>query len=106
MNNTLKTIVWITAGVAVVSLGIASVLFFATGMHGFWEPRGGITVDEQQTFAMAGVDRIDVRTSSTDVYVAPGDGDSIDVRLHGTMYAGDPDEVRRIGCDVQGNLRL
>ena len=104
MNNTLKTIVWITAGVAVVSLGIASVLFFATGMHGFWEPRGGITVDEQQTFAMAGVDRIDVRTSSTDVYVAPGDGDSIDVRLHGTVYAGDPDEVPALAAGKSGEI--
>ena len=70
MNNTLKTIVWITAGVAVVSLGIAAAIFFAGGMQAFWEPGNGISVDEQRSVSIGGIEHIDVNTSSTDVYVS------------------------------------
>ena len=72
MNKTLKTIVWITAGVAVVSLSIAAVLFLTTGMAGSLKPGNGISVDEQNSFAVGGIDHVTVRTSSTDVHVAAG----------------------------------
>ena len=104
MNKTLKTIVWITAGVAVVSLGIAAVLFFATDMTGSLKPGNGITVDERKSFAIGGIDHINMRTSSTDVYVAAGDGDTIDIRLHGTVYTDQPDAVPALAAEKSGEL--
>ena len=74
MNNTLKTIVWITTAIAVVSLGIAAVLFFASGMDGLWEPGSGIIVDEQRSLGLSGIGDIEVRTSSTDVYITASEG--------------------------------
>ena len=104
MNKTLKTIVWITAGVAVVSLGIAAVLFFATDMTGSLKPGNGITVDERKSFAIGGIDHINMRTSSTDVYVAAGDGDTVDLWLHGTVYTDQPDAVPALAAEKSGEL--
>jgi lia operon protein LiaG len=93
MNNTLKKVVWITTAVAVVSLGIASVLFVATEMRGLWEPGNGIKVDERKTYSVNGIGSIEVQTSSTDVYVAAGDEETIDLRLHGTVHTSQADAI-------------
>jgi hypothetical protein len=93
MNNTLKIIVWITAAIAVVSLGTAAVLFFAGGMGGPWEAGSGIDIDERKTVPLSGIGVIEVNTSSTDVYVAASEGDTIDMRLRGTVYSGQADAV-------------
>lgn len=104
MNSTLKIITWITAGVAVVSLGIAAVLFFATDMAGSFKPGSGITVEERNSFGIGGIDQINVQTSSTDVYVATVDGDAVDLWLHGTVYTGEPDDVPALAAGKSGEL--
>jgi len=104
VNNTLKIITWITAGVAVVSLGIAAILFFATDMAGSFKPGNGITVDERKSFGIGGIDHINVRTSSTDVYVATVDGDAVDLWLHGTVHTGEPDAVPALAAENNGEL--
>jgi lia operon protein LiaG len=104
MNNTLKKIVWITAAIAIVSLGIAAVLFFATGMEGPWEPGNGITIDEQRSFALNGFDKIEVRTSSTDVHITAVDGDAVGIWLHGTAYTGQADTVPALAAEQSGEV--
>jgi len=104
MNNTLKKIVWITAAVAVVSLGIAAVLFFATGMGGPWEPGKGIIVDEQRSFASNGIGELEVRTSSTNVFVGTSEGNTVDVRLTGTVYAGQADAIPALAAEQVGDV--
>jgi lia operon protein LiaG len=102
VNNTLKTIVWITTGIAVVSLGIAAVLFFATGSAGSWKPDGDFIVDEYESVALDGIETIDVRTSSTDVYLTSSEGDTVDIRLHGTVYAGQIESVPALAAKRNG----
>jgi len=104
MNNTLKTIVWITAAIAVVSLGIAAVLFFATGMVGPWKSGNGISVDEQRSFALNGFDKIEVRTSSTDVHITAGDGDTVDIWQRGTVYTGQADSIPALAAEQSGEV--
>lgn len=104
MNNTLKTIVWITAAIAVVSLGIAAVLFFATGTGRPWEPGNGITVDEQRSLGLSGIEDIEVRTSSTNVYIAASEGSTIEARLHGTVYTGQADAIPVLAAEQSGEV--
>lgn len=104
MNNTLKTIVWITAGVAIVSLGIAAVLFFATDMAGSWKPGNGISVDDRRTSDLSGISHIEVGTSSTDVHIMAGDGDTIDLWLHGTVHTGQADAVPALAAERSGEV--
>jgi lia operon protein LiaG len=104
MNNTLKTIVWITAVVAIVSLGIAAVLFFATGMGGPWVSGKGFTIDERRSIALSGIADINVRTSSTDVHLTASDGDAVEIWLHGTVYTGEPDAVPALAAEHSGNV--
>ncbi len=104
MNNTLKKIVWITAAIAIVSLGIAAVLFFASGTVRPWEPGNGIIVDEQRSLGSSGIENIDVRTSSTDVYIAASDGNSVEARLHGTVYTGQADAIPVLEAGQNGEV--
>ena len=104
MNNTLKKIVLITAAVAVVSLGIATILFFATSMKGRWELKDGITVDERRTFSLEEIAEINVQTSSTDVLVGKSEGSSIEVYLHGTVYATRSEAITTLQAEQTGEL--
>jgi lia operon protein LiaG len=104
VNDTLKTIVWITAGAAVVSLGIAVLLFFTGDMAESFKPGNGITVDERKSFGTGGIDRINVQTSSIDVYVTTVDGDTVELWLHGEVYTGQPDAVPALAADKNGEL--
>ena len=103
-KGTLKKIVWITAAVAVVSLGIAAVLFFATGIDRPWESGKGIIVDEKRSFASGGIEKLEVRTSSTDVLVGTGEGNTVDVRLHGTVYTGQAAAVPALAAERVGDV--
>jgi lia operon protein LiaG len=102
MNNTLKTIVWITAAIAVVSLGVAAVLFFATGMGEPWQRGSGVVIDDQKSFALSGIGELDVRTSSTDLYITASRGDTVEIRLHGTVYAAHPDSIPTLAAEQSG----
>jgi lia operon protein LiaG len=104
VKNTLKTIVWITAAAAVVSLGIAAVLFFATGMKGPWVPGNGFTVDDRETLDLNGTKQIDVRTSSTDVHIMAGESDTVQMWLHGTVYTGESDAVPELEAEQKGDM--
>jgi len=104
MNNTLKKIVLITAAVAVVSLGIATILFFTTSMNGAWELKGGVTVDEQETFSLEGIAELNVQTSSTDVLVGKSEGSSIEVYLHGTVHTSRSEAIPTLAVEQTGNL--
>jgi lia operon protein LiaG len=98
MNNTLKKIVLISAAVAAVSLGIAAVLFFTTGMFSSGRREGGLAVDESDTFSPAGIEEINLSTSSTDVLVGGSTGNSIEVRLHGTVHTTHPEAIPRLSA--------
>ncbi len=104
MNATLKKIVLITAIVAVVSLGIATILFFTTSMKGRWEPKDGITVDERRTFSPEGTAEINVQTSSTDVLVGKSEGSSIEVYLHGTVRTSRSEAIPTLQAEQTGEL--
>jgi lia operon protein LiaG len=104
MNNTLKKIIWITTAVAIVSLGIAAVLFFTTGMGGPWESGKGITVDERRSFGLNGIEDIEVRTSSTDVFLGAGEGNTIVTHLHGTVYTGQADAIPALAAEEAGEV--
>jgi lia operon protein LiaG len=103
MNNTLKTIIWITTAIAIISLGIAAVLFFATDMTGLWDKGNGLTVDEQEAFDVSGIGKLEVQTSSTDVYLSAGQGNLIEIRLHGTVYTGQADAVPTLAANQDGS---
>jgi len=104
MNDTLKKIVLITAAVAVVSLGIAAILFFTTGVKGRWEPEDVITVDERRTFSLEGIAEINVQTSSTDVFIRNAEGNSIEVYLHGTVYTRRSEAIPALQAEQTGEL--
>ena len=104
MNDTLKKIVLITAAVAVVSLDIATILFFTTSMKGRWEPKDGITVDERKTFSLEGITEINVQTSSTDVLVGKSEGSSIEVYLHGTVHTSRSEAMPTLTAEQAGDL--
>ena len=104
MNDTLKKIVLITATVAVVSLGIATILFFTTSMKGRWEPKDGITVDERKTFSLEGITEINVQTSSTDVLVGKSEGSSIEVYLNGTVHTSRSEAMPTLTAEQTGDL--
>jgi lia operon protein LiaG len=104
MNNTLKTVVWIAIAIAVVSLGIAVVLFFATDMRGPWEGGKGMPVDEQRAFDVSGIGKLAVGTSSTDVYIAASQGNRIEVRLHGTVYTSQSEAVPVLAAVRSGEV--
>ena len=104
MNNTLKTIVWITAAIAAVSLGIATVLFFATDMREFWEGGSRILVDEQRALDVEGLETLRVRTSSTDVYLAASEDNRIEVRLHGTVTTNQSEAVPVLAAVQSGEV--
>ncbi len=104
MNDTLKKIVLITAAVAVVSLGIAAILFFTTSMNRAWGLKGGITVDEQETFSPEGIAEIKAQTSSIDVFIGDAEGSSIEVYLHGTVHTSRSEAIPTLAVEQTGDL--
>lgn len=104
MKDTLKRIVLITAAVAVVSLGIAAILFFTTKKNGVWELKGGIAVDEQETFSLEGITEINVQTGSIDVFIENTEGSSIEVYLHGTVHTNRSEAVPTLVVEQTGDL--
>jgi lia operon protein LiaG len=103
MNHTLKKIVLITAAVAVVSLGIAGILFFTTSMNGAWELKGGITVDEQQSFLPEGINEINVQTSSIDVFIGNSEASSIEMYLHGSVHSSRSEAIPKLTVELSGD---
>lgn len=103
MNHTLKKIVLITAAVAVVSLGIAAILFFTTSMNRAWEPNGGITVDEQESFSPEGINEINVQTSSIDVSIGKAEASSIEMFLHGTVHSSRSQAIPKLTIELSGD---
>jgi lia operon protein LiaG len=104
MNDTLKKIVLITTAVAVVSLGIAALLFFTTNMNRAWELKGGITVDERETFPLEGITEINVQTSSIDVFIGNTEGSSIEVYLHGSVHTRRSEATPILAVEQTGDL--
>lgn len=103
MNHTLKKIVLITAAVAVVSLAIAAILFFTTSMNRAWEPNGGITVDEQESFSPEGINEINVQTSSIDVSIGKAEASSIEMFLHGTVHSSRSQAIPKLTIELSGD---
>jgi DUF4097 and DUF4098 domain-containing protein YvlB len=103
MNHTLKKIVLITAAVAVVSLGIAAILFFTTSMNRAWDLKGGITVDEQESFSPEGINEINVQTSSIDVFIGNSEGSSIEIYLHGTVHTSRSEVMPKLTAELSGD---
>ena len=103
-KGALKKIAWISAAVAVISLGIAAVLFFATDMGRPWESGKGIIIDEKRSFASGGIGKLEVRTSSTDVYITESQGNTIVAHLHGTVYTGQAEAVPALAAEQAGNV--
>ncbi|UCF98545.1 MAG: DUF4097 family beta strand repeat protein [Spirochaetaceae bacterium] len=104
MNRNLKKIVFITAAVAVVSLGLAAILFFATNVGRAWGLKGGIPVDERRTFFVEGIGDISIRTGSTDVFVGKNEGSSVEIHLYGTVYSAQPEAIPALNAEQNGGL--
>ncbi len=104
MNDTIRRIVLISAAVAAVSLGIAAVLFFTTGIYSSGGVKDGFTVDESYSFSPAGIEEINVSTSSTDVLVVGSASESIEAGLHGTVYTTHPEAVPRFSAHQQDEV--
>jgi len=103
MKSTLGKVVLITTAVAVVSLGIAVILFFTTNMNGTWEMKGGIIVDEGETIALEGINKIDIRTGSIDVAVSKHQGSGAEVQLRGTVYHHRPEALPVLTVEQTGD---
>jgi len=103
-NNRLRNIILITAAVAVVSLGIATALFFAADVGGEWGPRPGLDVNESRSFPIDQLDKIEVRTSSVDVLVVQSKTNSVDIHLHGTVYTGRSESIPTLAAESTGRV--
>lgn len=105
-KGALRRIVIITAIVAAGALAIAAIVGFAAGGLSFGRFGGtaGAALDETQALALAGVEAVEIRTVSEDIHVRESSGDSIQVRLHGTVGSTDARAVPHLSAQRQGNM--
>lgn len=103
-KNTLTRVVVITAIVAVVALGLATIIGFAAG--GF-SPRqfgrSGIAVDERKTLSLDGIDLVSIVWVSGKVRIVEGAGRSVEAWVHGTVGTGNPDAVPHLFAERSGS---
>ncbi|MBN2553641.1 MAG: DUF4097 family beta strand repeat protein [Spirochaetales bacterium] len=104
MKHTLAKVALITAAVAVVSLGIAAILFFTTNIDQGWMLKRGAEVEKRETASLDGITEIDVRSSSVDVLVGANGGDALEVKLHGMVYSDHPEAVPQLIVEKDGEL--
>jgi lia operon protein LiaG len=104
-KGAIRRIVIITAIVAAGALAMAAIIGFAAGglSLGRFGGTAGATLDEAQALALNGVKLVEIRTVSEDIRVREGSGDSIQVRLHGTIGSTDPRAVPHLSAQRQGN---
>ena len=103
-KHTLTRFIVIIAIVAVVALGLATVIGFAAG--GF-SPRqfgrAGVAVDERKSLELQGIDLLSVTFVSGKVLVVEGAGGSVEARVHGTVGVGSPDAVPHLVVERSGS---
>jgi lia operon protein LiaG len=92
MNSKWKRISLFTAIVALVSLSIAAILFFTTGIVALGE-RKTVTINEERYFDLEGIEAIDLSTISTDIRVGTSASGKIETRLSGTVTINYPEEA-------------
>jgi len=92
MNSKWKKISFVSALVALVSLSIAAILFFTTGIVALGE-RKSVTINEERSFDLEGVEAIDLGTISTNVRVGTSASGKIEARLSGTVATNYPEKA-------------
>ena len=103
-KNTLTRVVVITAIVAVVALGLAAVIGFATvGFSPRQFGRSGVAVDERKSLGLDGVDLISIVWVSGKVRIVEGAGRSVEAWVHGTIGTGKPDAVPHLVVERSGS---
>lgn len=104
-KGTLRRVVIITAIVAAGALAIAAMIGFAAG--GLRTARfggsAGTAFDESRSLPLGGVDLIEIRTVSEDIKILEETGDSIQVRLHGTVGTTDAAAIPHLFAERKGN---
>ncbi len=103
-KNALTRVVVITAIVAVVALGLATVIGFAAGGSSPWHfVRAGATVDERKSLEFQGIDLLSVTFVSGKVLIVEGAGSSVEARVHGTVGAGNADALPHLVVERAGS---
>jgi hypothetical protein len=102
-KNTLARVVVITAIVAVVALGLATVIWFAAGGFSPWHfGRSGVAVDERKTLSLDGIDLVSIVWVSGKVRIVEGAGRSVEAWVHGTVGTGNPDAMPHLDAKPSG----
>ena len=92
MNRKWKKISFVSALVALVCLSIAAILLFTTGIVALGEGKS-VTINEERTFDLEGIEAIDLSTISTDVRVGTSASGKIEARLSGTVATNYPEKA-------------
>ncbi len=92
MNSKWKKISLFSALAALVFLGIAAILFFTTGIASLGE-RKSVTINEERSFSLEGVEAIDLSTISTEIRVGTSASGKIEARLSGTVTTNYPEKA-------------
>jgi hypothetical protein len=104
-KGTLRRVVIITAIVAAGALVIAAIIGFAAG--GLRTVRfggsAGTAFEESKSLQLGGVDLIEIRTVSEDIKILEGTGESVQVRLHGTVGTADGAAIPHLSAERKGN---
>jgi lia operon protein LiaG len=100
-----RTVVIITAAIAVGSLAIAAIIGATTGLRGLRAEAGygGVRVDEQKSLPADKVKIISVKTVSPDVRIVGSPDSSVHARLYGTVSARQPESVPHLTADLSAD---
>ena len=92
MNSKWKKISLFSALTALVFLGIAAILFFTTGIASLGE-KMSVTINEERSFDLEGVEAIDLSTISTEIRIGTSASGKIEARLSGTVTTNYPENA-------------
>ena len=98
-NGTRRNVIWITVGLVVASLAIAGGIFGRSGIfsgRNLLGTTGGVEINEERSFSLSGVDRIEAFSTSTDIRFKPGSGSDIRFHLHGSIRTTNEDKVTKL----------
>ena len=97
MNRDMKrNVVWITVGLVVASLVIAGGIFRRSGIfsgRGPLSSAGGVEIDEERSYSLSGVNRIESFSTSTDIRFKEGSGTNVRFHLHGSIRTTNKERV-------------
>jgi lia operon protein LiaG len=106
-KTTYQRVLIITAIITGGALVIAGLIWLLTGLAGPGSParvgRIGVSVDQRASLPVKGVSTLSIETTSDDILVIEGEGDTVEAWFHGTISPRSPEALPRLVEEKNGD---